>query len=44
LAINGISLTANEDAVMASLLPLYKSSSLTFEGLDTWLRANTTSR
>jgi death-on-curing protein len=44
LAINGISLTAHEDAVMAFLLPLYESNTLSFDLLETWLRANTTSR
>lgn len=44
LAINGTSLTAEEDAVMAFLLPLYESNTLSFDLLETWLRANTTSR
>jgi len=44
LAINGISLTADEEAVMAFLLPIYKAGTLSFERLDAWLRANTTSR
>ncbi|MGE5512894.1 MAG: type II toxin-antitoxin system death-on-curing family toxin [Bacteroidota bacterium] len=44
LAINGISLIADEDAVMAFLLPLYESNTLSFDLLETWLRANTTSR
>jgi death-on-curing protein len=44
LAINGISLTAHEDAVMAFLLPLYESNTPSFDLLETWLRANTTSR
>jgi death-on-curing protein len=44
LAINGTSLTADEDAVMAFLLPLYESNTLSFDLLETWLRANTTSR
>jgi len=44
VAINGISLTADEDAVMAFLLPLYESNTLSFDLLETWLRANTTSR
>lgn len=44
LAINGIGLIADEDTVMAFLLPLYESNTLSFDLLETWLRANTTSR
>lgn len=29
---------------MAFLLPLYESNTLSFDLLETWLRANTTSR
>lgn len=41
IEINGMSLTADEDAVMAFLLPLYDRGEVTFEALDAWLRLNT---
>src|SRR5262245_53172772 len=40
LAVNGVTLTADEDAVIAFLLPLYKRSGLRFEKLEAWLRTN----
>jgi len=42
LAINGITLTASEDAVIRFLMPLYDRSDVSFDKLDTWLRRNTT--
>ena len=41
LAVNGVSITADEQAVMRFLLPLYERSALSFERLDAWLRKNT---
>jgi death-on-curing protein len=40
LAINGVSLTADEDDVLAFLLPLYSRGGVSFDELDAWLRAN----
>jgi len=41
LAVNGVTIMADEDAVMAFLLPLYDRSAVSFDKLDHWLRANT---
>lgn len=41
LAINGVTITATEDAVIKFLVPLYNRNALQFEKLDSWLRRNT---
>jgi len=41
LAVNNVTITADEQAVMKFLLPLYARSSITFARLDAWLRKNT---
>ncbi|MBI1385427.1 MAG: type II toxin-antitoxin system death-on-curing family toxin [Rhizobiales bacterium] len=40
LAVNGIAITADEDATIRFLVPLYDSNGLTFDRLDAWLRKN----
>ena len=44
LAINDYSITADEDALLKFLIPLYERSVLDFEKLERWLRVNTTKR
>lgn len=41
LAVNGLTLSANADAVMRFLIPLHDRSAVTFETLEAWLRQNT---
>jgi death-on-curing protein len=41
LSLNGYAITAGEDKVIRFLLPLYETSSLSFEKLNSWLRKNT---
>ena len=41
LSINGLELTASASEAWTFLSRLYDSSELTFDALDTWLRANT---
>ena len=41
LAVNGITLTADEAAVMKFLVPLYDRSAVSFDKLEPWLRKNT---
>lgn len=41
LAINGLAFTANEDQVIAFLLPLYARNEVSFDTLEAWLRENT---
>lgn len=41
LAVNGMSMTADEDALIKFLLPLYARSAITFDKLERWLRKNT---
>lgn len=41
LAVNGVSITADEDATIRFLVPLYDRSTLAFDKLDAWLRKNT---
>ena len=40
LAMNGVTLTAGEDAVIGFLLPLYDAGAVRLEKLEVWLRAN----
>jgi death-on-curing protein len=40
LAVNGIAITADEDAVIKFLIPLYSRNALTFDKLEQWLRKN----
>ena len=40
LAVNGVTLTADEDAVIKFLLPLYARYAMSFDKLDAWLRKN----
>ena len=40
LAMNGVTLTADEDAVIGFLLPLYDAGAVRLEKLEVWLRAN----
>lgn len=42
LAINDYAITADEDALLKFLLPLYQRSALDFDKLEKWLRVNTT--
>ncbi|MCF8879355.1 MULTISPECIES: type II toxin-antitoxin system death-on-curing family toxin [Hyphobacterium] len=44
LDINGIQVTAEPADVLAWLEPLYQRHGLSFDEIDTWLRANTVSR
>jgi death-on-curing protein len=44
LAVNNVTITADEQAVMKFLLPLYARSSVSFGNLDAWLRKNTAIR
>jgi death-on-curing protein len=41
LAVNGVTITADEDAVVRFLLPLYARSAVAFDKLEVWLRKNT---
>lgn len=41
LAVNGWVLTADEEGVIAFLLPVYEESAVSFNALDAWLRINT---
>lgn len=41
LAVNGVTITADEDATIRFLVPLYDRSTLAFDKLDAWLRKNT---
>lgn len=41
LAVNGVSITAAEDAIIRFLVPLYDRSTIAFDKLDAWLRKNT---
>lgn len=40
LAVNGMTITANEDAVIRFLVPLYDRNTLEFDKLEAWLRKN----
>lgn len=40
LAMNGVTLTADEDAVIGFLLPLYDAGAVRLEKLEAWLREN----
>jgi len=40
LAVNGMTITANEDAVIRFLVPLYDRNALEFDKLEAWLRKN----
>ncbi|MEO0385245.1 MAG: type II toxin-antitoxin system death-on-curing family toxin [Pseudomonadota bacterium] len=42
LAINGVDLTANADATWKFMSKLYQTGTFSFEQLEPWLRANTT--
>jgi death-on-curing protein len=42
LAMNGVTLTADEDAVLGFLLPLYDAGAVRLEKLEAWLRENST--
>lgn len=41
LAINGVTLTADEVALLRFLLPLYARNAVAFDKLEAWLRKNT---
>lgn len=41
LAINGVPIAADENAVIKFLVPLYDRHALQFDKLDAWLRKNT---
>src|SRR5262245_5300907 len=41
LAVNDVTVTADENAVLRFLLPLYARSAVRFEKLEIWLRKNT---
>lgn len=41
LAVNGLAITADEDALIKFLIPLYSRNALAFDKLETWLRKNT---
>jgi death-on-curing protein len=41
LAVNGVTITADEDATIQFLIPLYDRNALEFDKLDKWLRKNT---
>lgn len=41
LAVNGVTITADEDATIRFLIPLYDRNALEFDKLDKWLRKNT---
>jgi death-on-curing protein len=41
LAVNGVAITAGEDATVRFLIPLYDRNALAFDKLDAWLRKNT---
>lgn len=41
LAVNGVIITADEDATIRFLIPLYDRNALAFDKLDAWLRKNT---
>lgn len=41
LAVNEVTLVADEDAVMAFLVPLYDRNALSFDELEKWLRSHT---
>ena len=40
LAVNGMAITANEDAVIRFLIPLYDRNTLEFDKIEAWLRKN----
>jgi death on curing protein len=40
LAVNGVTLAADEDATIAFALPLYRRGAFRFEKLEAWLRKN----
>jgi death on curing protein len=40
LAVNGMTITANEDAVIRFLMPLYDRNALEFDKIEAWLRKN----
>lgn len=42
LAINDYAITADEEALLRFLIPLYERSALDFDTLEKWLRVNTT--
>jgi death-on-curing protein len=42
LAVNGVTLAADEDATIRFLLPLYENGDLRFETLQAWLRKSCT--
>ena len=44
LAVNGLALNSDEEAVMDFLVPLYERSAVSRDALDSWLRKNTTAR
>jgi len=41
LAVNGVAITADEDATIRFLIRLYDRNALAFDKLDAWLRKNT---
>lgn len=41
LAVNGVTITADEDATVRFLIPLYDRNAFAFDKLDAWLRKNT---
>jgi len=41
LAVNGVTITAGEDATIRFLVPLYDRKAIEYEKLDKWLRKNT---
>jgi death-on-curing protein len=41
LAVNGVTITADEDATIRFLVPLYDRNALAFDKLEKWLRKNT---
>jgi len=41
LAVNGVTITATEDATIRFLVPLYDRNAIEYEKLDKWLRKNT---
>ena len=44
LAVNGVSMTADDAAIIRFLSPLYDRNGLSFDKLEAWLRRNTTSQ
>lgn len=41
LAVNGVTITATEDATIRFLVPLYDRNAVEYDKLDKWLRKNT---